>query len=298
MSPSQSKELNLHERLRGYTIRKLTLSEKSQPPSSLCPKYTLPTAASYTMMNGDEKLARMRLTLHKMRADLGKKKSFIPHQQCHVGLIVGRSPASENSGEEPFLMDIRRLKNILDAEKDKLKAIRKARNVLGKKFLWPRWGKPRVCGAGKKGCLNEVRQIVYKRRGREDVLSTCLDRRTFRDITVCDNCELVLNEKNYQHMDMAKLHCQHTRKMKTLCGTPKMKGEEQGAAPKNDDEDLENRTEDSTDEEDFTIEENSTVEEDSMVEKEDSTKDNKDSNSDMEIPDNDVETEDDMMDID
>lgn len=203
------------------------------------------------MINGDEKLECMRITLRAMKRDLGKRKDFKPHQQCYVELIVGGLPASGNGGEEPFLIDIRQYKEIIEAEKNRLKAIERARKDLGKKYLWPRWGKPRTRGAGREGCLKEVRLVVYKKRGREDVSTTCLDPRRFREVNVCDNCEPLLDKHHFKQIDWVQYGLQHKKKMKALWDKLRYQGRVQEAGSHNEDGDLDDGLEDSTVEEDF-----------------------------------------------
>lgn len=193
----------------------------------------------------------MRITLRAMKRDLGKRKDFKAHQQCYVELVVGGLPASGNGGEEPFLIGIRQYKEFIEAEKNRLKAIERARKNLGRKYLWPRWGKPRTGEAWRKGCLKEVRYVVYKKRGREDVSTTCLDRRRFREVNVCDNCEPLLDKHHFEQIDWVQYGLQHKKKMKALWDKLRYQGRVQEAASNDEDEDLDDGPEDSTVEEDY-----------------------------------------------
>lgn len=192
----------------------------------------------------------MRITLRAMKRDLGKRKGSTPLQQCYVELVVAGSPASGNGGEEPFLIGVRQYRDIVKAEKNRLKAIERARKALGKKYLWPRWGKPRTHGAGREGCLKEVRHTVYKRRGREDIVSTCLDRRGFREVNICDNCEPVLDKNHSEQIDWGQRGLQHERRMNAFWDELKDQGKVQEAA-NNEDGDLDDGLEHSMVEEDF-----------------------------------------------
>ena len=125
----------------------------------------------------------------------------LEHGTCCVTFDVG---SLANSGEDHLILYSGNLKEIVQREVDRLEAIETAREGLGKKYLWPRWGNPRRRGAGEMGCLNEIRLVVFKKGGRDDVSYTCLERRTFRSTILCDNCELAMNEENYRNMNMAE----------------------------------------------------------------------------------------------
>ncbi|KAI4133381.1 MAG: hypothetical protein LQ347_002204 [Umbilicaria vellea] len=283
VSKTLANELDLHKNLRRHTTRKLILPGKREYTSSLCPKYTLPTASLYATINGDEKLACMRITLRAMKRDLGNRKDFTPYQQCYVELVIAGSPASGNGGEEPFLIGIRKYRDIVKAEKERLKAIERARKDLGKKYLWPRWGKPRTRKAGREGCLKEVRHIVYKRRGREGVVSTCLDRRGFREVNICDNCELIHQKNHSEQIDFIQSGHEYGRRRKALWDKLNNQGEVQGAAPNK--EDLDDGLEDSIEEDFMDVDEVRTDD----TEESHGSKENVDIDEDTEMEDTEME---------
>ena len=134
---------------------------------------TFQTASTYATMNGDKKLWSMR---RKLRLLSSLEEVDLEHGICCDAFDVG---SLANSGEDHLLLYSGNLKEIMQREVDRLEAIETAREGLGKKCLWPRWGNPRRRGAGKRGCLKEVTHVVLKQGGRDDVSYTCLERRTF-----------------------------------------------------------------------------------------------------------------------
>ena len=179
-------QLSLHKRSRGH---KTYTDHKN---------YTFPTASVYKTMNGDSKLSTMRKALRH----LSSNDDETTKNTCCTFTLT--DPASLNTSEYCFPIRESKFKAVVQEEVNRLEAIETTRAGQGKRFLWPRWGNPRT-RIETVFCLRETRHRVYKRHSTADVVYDCLDRRVFRPASVCDNCELDLDEKTYASMSVAEL---------------------------------------------------------------------------------------------